>query len=111
MADNESKMSFIPQEYGIMHAAASAGELSLNGQLKLEIQAQNRTAIPMVTGLELGQPEQPDSERPSLILCRVGDQSLWGIAKQCGSTVEEIERINHLHGQPSADQMLLIPVI
>jgi hypothetical protein len=111
MADNESKMSFIPQEYGVMHAAASAGELSLNGQLKLEIQAQTRTAIPMITGLELGQPEQPDSERPSLILCRVGDQSLWGIAKQCGSTVEEIERINHLHGQPSADQMLLIPVI
>jgi hypothetical protein len=111
MADVESKMCFIPQEYGTTQAAASAAELTLNGQLKLEIQAQNQTSIPMVTGLELGQVATLDSERPSLILCRTGDQSIWSIAKQCGSTVKEIERINHLQGQPSADQMLLIPVI
>lgn len=110
-ADAESKMCFIPQEYGVIQAVASSGELSLNGQLKLEMQTQNQMAIRVITGLEQGQPEQPDLERPSLILCRVGDQSIWNIAKQCGSTVKEIERINHLHGQPPAEQMLLIPVI
>ena len=111
MADVESKMCFIPQEYGVVQTTASTGELTLNGQLKLEIQAQNQTSIPMVTGLEIGQQKQVDADRPSLIICRVEDQSIWNLAKQCGSTVKEIERINHLQGQPSADQMLLIPVI
>ena len=111
MADVESKMCFIPEEYGVVQATASTGELTLNGQLKLEIQAQNQTSIPMVTGLEIGQQKQADADRPSLIICRVEDQSIWNLAKQCGSTVKEIERINHLQGQPSADQMLLIPVI
>lgn len=111
MADPESRMCYIPQPVGTLQMAAGPEELNVNGQMKMEIQAWNQTSIPMVTGLELGQLEEQDPMRPSLILCRAQDHSIWDIAKQCGSTVQEIERINKLRGQPAADQILLIPVI
>lgn len=110
MADTESKLCFLPQLYGSVETAAGGDELSLNGQLKLEMQVQKQTAIPMIAGLELGQLEEPDPERPSLILCRMDDDSIWSIAKRCGSTVAEIEQVNHLNGQPDSGRMLLIPV-
>ena len=35
---------------------------------------------------------------------------LWELAKATNSTVEAIRKANGLTGQPSADQMLLIPI-
>jgi len=111
MADPDSSMSFQVQPYGTVQTASGVDELNLNAQLKLEMQTQTLTGIPMVAGLELGQLEEPAFDRPSLILCRREDQSLWNIAKRCGSTVEEIQRINRLEGQPEPNRMLLIPVL
>ena len=68
------------------------------------------TDIPMVTALELGDPIVRSSEKPSLILRRVGDDTLWHVAKTCGSTVDEIREVNGLIDDPTADQVLLIPV-
>lgn len=111
MADEESCISYLPQPYGTVQTVAGVDELGLSAQLKLEMQTHKNTSIPMITGLELGQEEATDEDRPSLILCRMEDQSIWNIAKECGSTVEQIERMNHLNGQPAAGQMLMIPVI
>ena len=66
--------------------------------------------IPMVTGLELGDQSPLDPNRPSLILRRVGEDSLWDIAKETGATVEDIREANSLMGEPEPGQMLLIPV-
>lgn len=63
-----------------------------------------------ITGLELGESEPADPARPSLIMCRKGDQSLWDLAKRNGSTVESIKRANHLKDEPAEDRILLIPV-
>lgn len=68
------------------------------------------TDIPMVTALELGDAVQPDTNRPSLILRRVGEDSLWDMAKACGSTVEAIRQANALTEEPSQEQILLVPV-
>ena len=67
--------------------------------------------IPMLTGLEIGEQTQLDPDRPSLILQRPGDQSLWELAKACGSTVEAIRTANQLIDDPEPCKMLLIPVI
>lgn len=48
-------------------------------------------------------------DRPSLILRRKGDTSLWQIAKETGSTVDRIKTANGLEAEPTADKMLLIP--
>lgn len=64
--------------------------------------------IQMVTGMELG--EETRQDRPSIILRRAGDHSLWELAKNCGSTVEAIAKANDLEDQPEFDRILLIPV-
>lgn len=64
--------------------------------------------LTMVSGLTVG--ETVNSQRPSLILRRAGELSLWDLAKKCGSTVETIREANGLEGEPQANQMLIIPV-
>jgi len=68
------------------------------------------TEIPMVTALELGEILQPDANRPSLILRRVGNDTLWSIAKSCGSTVDGIREANGITEEPQENMVLLIPV-
>ena len=67
--------------------------------------------LPMLTGLQLGEKIMPDPGRPSLILCRAGEKSLWELAKENGSTVERIRKANGLTGEPEAGNILLIPVV
>ena len=65
----------------------------------------------MVMGLELGEEQARDPDRPSIILRRSDGTRLWDIAKKAGSTVEAIRKANSLEGEPAPGQMLLIPVI
>ena len=88
-----------------------SGAAALTADLKLTTETGFKGAIPMVTGLELGELQQPDPNRPSLILRRSGGQSLWELAKTHGSTVEAIRGANRLETEPDETQMLLIPVV
>lgn len=80
---------------------------------ELKLDALTTTLQPMVvvTGAELGETTEPDPNRPSLILRRLGDESLWDIAKRTGSTVDAIRKLNGLQQEPTNDQMLLIPIV
>lgn len=82
----------------------------LSPDAQLQLWTMDDDGICMVTGLALGE-LQPNDQRPSLILRRAGDLSLWQLAKKCGSTVEAIRVANDLEGEPPADKMLLIPTI
>ena len=64
----------------------------------------------MIAQLELGDVKEPDFDRPSLILRKPGNASLWELAKYAGSTVEAIQKANKLQQEPSEDQMLIIPI-
>lgn len=97
----------LPQE---PQAIAGSGQILLKSELPVEMTATARERIPMVTGMELGELRQPDPNRPSLILRRAGQQRLWDIAKESGSTVESIRRANGFQEEPAPGQMLLIPV-
>ena len=66
--------------------------------------------MPMVVGLEAGETEEPDPHRPSLILRKAGEEPLWEVAKQCGSTVDAIRQANKLQTEPENGQILLIPI-
>lgn len=95
---------------GIAQASMLSGQLQQQADVLLHTDTRMNTGIPMVTGLELGELREPDPGRPSLILRRAGDQSLWDLAKASGATVEDIQKANSLQTEPEADQMLLIPV-
>jgi hypothetical protein len=100
----------------VMARAAVKGKPSLSsggimGEILVELQKLEPTAISMVTALEVEACEKKQEDRPSLILRRTGTDSLWEIAKSCGSTVAAIWETNGLESEPSEDQMLLIPVL
>ena len=66
--------------------------------------------LPMLTQITLGEKCEKDPNRPSLILRKAGQQRLWDIARECGSTVDAIVNANQLTDQPDAGQILLIPI-
>ena len=68
--------------------------------------------ISMVTGIRAAEPKAPDPERPSIIVrAKKPEETLWDIAKYCGSTVSAIQRLNKLESEPEEKRLLLIPVI
>ncbi len=84
--------------------------MRLRAELPVDIVTCDVRGIPMIIGAALGEPVQPSSDRPSLILRKAGDESLWEIAKRAGSTVGDIQKANGLEQDPGREQMLLIPV-
>jgi hypothetical protein len=88
----------------------TSGQINLNGELLAAAKTVSQAAMPMVTGLKLGEATNPDPTRPSLILRRAGERSLWEIAKGTGSTVSAIRKANGLVDEPLDDRILLIPV-
>ena len=89
-------------------AILSGDGVGLSGAIQLAVSTFAQRGQPMVTGLELGELRESDPQRPSLILRRYDGLSLWDMAKECGSTVEEICRANG--GEPEPGKMVLIPV-
>lgn len=96
----------------VSRPAATVGSEQI--EMKLELTAQTQTVarqgLAMVTALELGEAAAPDPARPSLILRRAGEGSLWELAKGSGSTVDAIRKANGLSDEPLDDRILLIPV-
>lgn len=95
---------------GRPQALQGAEGLRLTGQAQLTMETTAGQGMPMVTGLEVGDIREPDPGRPSLILCRPGQEGMWNLAKRCGSTVAAILQANGIDEEPPADRMLLIPV-
>lgn len=90
--------------------AEPGSKTTLRANLLMQTTVCARQGIPMVAALELGESVEPDPDRPSLILRRVGEEKLWDIAKQTGSTVSAISEANQLSGEPEKQQILLIPI-
>ena len=78
--------------------------------LRLKMSTTKLQSIQTISNITLGDPTEPEPNRPSLILRKIGNDTLWQLAKNTGSTIEEIKRVNSLQQEPSADQLLLIPL-
>jgi hypothetical protein len=63
-----------------------------------------------VFGISINDVTPPAADRPSLILRRVGEESLWDMAKHYGSTEDAIRSANGLTDEPTPGQILIIPV-
>lgn len=88
-----------------------SGSVQLGSEITLITQTTASGTIPMITGLELGETQNLDPARPSVILRRPGGKSLWELAKESASSVEAIREANGLQTEPEDAQMLLIPVL
>lgn len=109
-ADQGTAVQAVCVPGGSAQAVQTGDGLQVSQEHSMKIAVTAGKPMTMVTGLELGQPEEADPGRPSMIVQRCGNRTLWELAKECGSTVEAISRVNGLDGEPEWDKMLLIPV-
>lgn len=110
-ADSQSDVSAVLQPSGMAQALQDGADVKLRGDLWLESQTAAPKGLTMVTGLSLGEAQPPDPNRPTVIVRKLGEDTLWDVAKQSGSTVAAIEAANGLQQEPETDRMLLIPVL
>ena len=96
---------------GMPRVHTQGDQVRLECDLMLEAETWTRQKMPMLTMLQLGKIKEPDPCRPSVILRRAGQNTLWELAKSNGSTVEAIRQANQLTGEPDPKHMLLIPVL
>lgn len=95
---------------GRPQAIPGAGNVILRSEMNVDTVVNAGQGIEVLSGMELGELQKPDRERPTLILCRMGGDSLWEIAKRTGSTVDKIKTANSLGDDVQPDRILLIPV-
>lgn len=94
--------------FGELYAAAGDNAIELRCPVELTLDAAADTELTYVNAMELEENETgEEAERPSLIVIRLGTESLWNIAKKFGSTCELIESANPGPGNPG--NLLLIP--
>ncbi len=85
---------------------------TLETGMKVRLDSVCTKPLSMVSGIRAGACKAPDSERPSVIIRpKKPDETLWDIAKYCGSTVSAIQRLNKLESEPEENRLLLIPVV
>lgn len=99
------------QTVSVPEITVGSDRMEVGATLQMEACTVSQQPLAMVTALQLGAVTQPDPGRPSLILRRAGEGSLWEIAKLTGSTVSAIRSANGLTGEPVDDRLLLIPVV
>lgn len=110
-ADSQTQILASVQPQGNVESMGNGEGMRLESHMNLQLQSTAQQEFSVVTGLELGQQEAPDEERPSVIVTVGGSEPLWNLAKRCGSTVSAIRAANHLEEEPIREQMLLIPVV
>ncbi len=96
---------------GSPQASTTGNGINLRAELLIDQLATSQQGLKAVIGLEVGEPKQQSTERPSLIIRRTGEDGLWDIAKANSTTVAEIQKANNLDSEPDKDKMLLIPVL
>ena len=95
---------------GQCNVALSENAMSVETNVILDTMVTAVKTVPMVTGLEVGQPMPKDPNRPSVILRRATADGLWEIAKKAGSSMAAIRKANGLQEEPEEGRMLLIPI-
>ena len=94
--------------FGEVYAAAGDGAVELRCPVELSLDAADVSELTYVSQMELEERDTADeTERPSLIVIRLGEESLWTVAKKFGSTRELIESANP--GPVNPGDLILIP--
>ena len=96
---------------GELYAAPCAGGIDVRLSVEFSLCTSCPISLHVIHRVALGDPRITDRPRPSVIL-RLPEpgESLWDIAKVCGSTCEEIVQANELSGEEIPEgKMLLIP--
>lgn len=108
--NGESTGMTLPEtaRFGEIYAAAGDNTVELRCPVELSINMAAASEFTYVSEMELDENENAEeTERPSLIVIRLGTESLWNVAKKFGSTCELIESANP--GPVNPGDLILIP--
>ena len=109
-ADDSTRLCIGAAPFGAAEGSRTGNGVQLYAELAVSRKVISTAALPAVCSLTIS--EAPAGKaRPSLILRRAGGDSLWDIAKACGSTEAAICQANDLGGEPAPDRILLIPLV
>ena len=108
-ADEGTALTAMPQP-GQLQVIPGADSMQLRSEVPVQLMTAGGQGLPMVTELETGEQQEPDPNRPSLVLRRANGR-LWDLARASGSTMAAIREANGLTGEPEPGKMLLIPVM
>lgn len=86
------------------------GNPNMRLEIPIEMQLKAESDLTMIANVETGDEIESAELKPSLILMRAGNESLWSIAKRTGSTRSAIRKANNIEGEAQRGQILLIPV-
>ena len=109
-AEKETAVQSCWHKNGNIMCAPSMGGTMLQIESYVDVDTIQTQGLSMIAKLSVGQPVKSHGERPSLILCKCQDESLWELAKKTGSTVKAICKANGLEEAPESGRILLIPV-
>ena len=108
-AEEGTSLTAIPQT-GQLQVIPGTDSMQLRSEVPVQLMTAGGQGLPMVTALEAGEQQEPDPNRPSLVLRRANGR-LWDLARASGSTMAAIREANGLTGEPEPGKMLLIPVV
>ena len=86
------------------------GGSAVTGEIGVTAFSYQSEPMNVLTGIEIGELKPADSHRPSVVVKRAGEEDLWTLARQYGSTVDAICKANQINDEPHPGMMLLIPV-
>lgn len=109
-AGEDTDMAVLAWPAASPSVSADGENITVRAAMDAQLTATAEQRIPMISGLEVGEQRQEDPSRPSMILRRMGDESLWELAKNYGSTVDAIRKANSIEDTAHNGQILLIPV-
>lgn len=108
-ADESCRVTAVPTA-AQAQAVTGSDRIAMKAELSVDLTTGTEQCFSAVAAITAGEAVCPDPGRPSLILRRAGEATLWDLAKQTGSTREAIRKANGLTGEPAPEQLLLIPV-
>ena len=95
---------------GEVSVSQAGEECSLSIPIRTDLRISGRSEQTVIAGFEQKETESDVDHRPSLIICKPGEDTLWDIAKRYKSTIRDIERANNPDDNREADSFLLVPI-
>jgi hypothetical protein len=109
-AEDQTSLQLVAAPADRPRAVSNADGIEIQCDVDMRLCTTVQQTISQIGMIEIGKEKSIASDRPSLILRRPGDASLWDLAKLYGSTVEQICHVNAIEDAPQKDKILLIPI-
>lgn len=110
-ANSEWNRTVIPFINPEAKVSVGSGSVHVDAELRLAVTESGKKEINAITGCKTLEKKPVDPQKPTIILRRAENDSLWEIAKACSSSMDAIKSANNLQDLSPAGQILIIPVL